>query len=178
MSLDNSNENEPQRTLREWEEHLLTYRLSEWEARLLRHFREHTETEGAMLETYAELAERSPDEFIRYLLTMLLDDETRHHRMFQELANSVVGAGNVTRIEPDIPLITHISDPVELRDLTAKLLRLEEEDQRELHRLHKELKLVRKTTLWDLLISLAERDTEKHRLILEFVHRQAVETIS
>jgi hypothetical protein len=178
MTPDNSSDTGPESTLRDWEDHLLTFHLSSWEASLLRHFREHTEAEGAILETYAELAERSPNEFVRYLLTMLLNDETRHHRMFQELANSVIGAGNFTRIEPDIPLITHIADPVDLRDRTAELLRLEEEDQRELHRLHKELKLVRKTTLWDLLISLAERDTEKHRLILEFVHQQAVDSIS
>jgi hypothetical protein len=98
--------------------------------------------------------------------------------MFQELANALVGTANFTRIEPSVPSVTRISDPVELRDLTARLLRLEEDDQRELRRLHKELKLVRKTTLWDLLISLAERDTEKHRLILEFVHTQAAEAAS
>ena len=172
------NDDQAPASLRDWEENLLTFPLSEWEASLLHHFREHTEAEAEMLGTYAELAERSPTEFVRYLLTMLLEDETRHHRMFQELANALVGAANFTRIEPSVPSVTRISDPVELRDLTARLLRLEEDDQRELRRLHKELKLVRKTTLWDLLISLAERDTEKHRLILEFVHTQAAEAAS
>lgn len=168
-------DNQVPASLREWEENLLTSGLSDWEASLLHHFREHTEAESEMLGTYAELAERSPNEFVRYLLTMLLEDETRHHRIFQELTNALVGSANLTRIDPSVPTVTRISDPGQLRDLTATLLRLEEDDQRELRRLHKELKSVRKTTLWDLLISLTELDTEKHKLILEFVHTRAVE---
>lgn len=163
----------PSQSLADWEAHLLTYSLSEWQQSLLRHFREHTEKEAGLLEVYASLADRSPTDFIGYLLTMLLEDERRHHRMFQELANALVGEANLTHIEPAIPPVSPVSDAGELRDITMRLLRLEEEDQRELHRLHKQLKPVRDMSLWDLLVTLAERDTEKHRLILRFVHDHA-----
>jgi rubrerythrin len=163
-------------SLGEWEEHLLTYGLSEWERDLLHHFREHTATEAEFLDGYSKLAESTSDEFVRYLVTLILEDERRHHRMFQELANSVVGEANLARIHPSVPDVALAHDAKALREATTRYLRHEEQDQRELRRLRKALKPVRESTLWDLLIALAELDTRKHRLILTFLRDRAAES--
>jgi hypothetical protein len=61
----------------------------------------------------------------------------------------------------------------EVLEVTKRLLGREEDDRRELKRLHRELKLVKDTTLWDLLVELMERDTEKHIAMLEFARKHA-----
>lgn len=149
--------------------------LSEWEEAMFGHFTAHTEQENALLGTYEDLAERSPNEFVRYLAAMLLEDERRHHRMFTQLANTVVADANLTRGADDVPPITRAHDAPELLTLTERLLELEEDDRQQLARLRRELKPVRETTMWDLLVQLAERDTEKHLLILRFIHDVARE---
>jgi hypothetical protein len=47
----------------------------------------------------------------------------------------------------------------------------EEQDRRELKRLRRQLRDVKDTTLWDLLVELMERDTERHIAILRFVSK-------
>ena len=42
------------------------------------------------------------------------------------------------------------------------------QDPRELKKLQKELRDVKDTTLWSLLVDLMQRDTEKHIAILDF----------
>ena len=58
-----------------------------------------------------------------------------------------------------------------MRELTERLLQREREDAEELKRLHRQLKDVRNTSLWDLLVSNMRRDTDKHIEILDFVLR-------
>jgi hypothetical protein len=143
--------------------------LSEWEERLYAHFTAHTEQERELLESYAKLAQQSPNEFVRYLTDMLLEDEERHHRMFRQLANAIVSDATLQRQEDDVPPVLPTRDAPELLASARKMLALEEEDKEGLARLRKELRPVASTTLWDLLVEIAERDTEKHLAILRFV---------
>jgi hypothetical protein len=143
--------------------------LSDWEASLHKHFIAHTEQEKDLLAAYQELAESSPNEFVRYLTSMLLEDETRHHRMFTQLANAIVSDATLRRVPDDVPPLTPAREAPELAAMARRLLELEEEDKAALARLRKELRDVRSTTLWDLLVEIAERDTEKHLAILRFV---------
>jgi hypothetical protein len=57
--------------------------------------------------------------------------------------------------------------------LTDQLLKSERQDARELKRLRRKLRSVRHTTLWDLLVDLMERDTQKHIAILRFAQKHA-----
>ena len=45
---------------------------------------QHGAEEGAMLATYEELAESASDEGARYLISLILADERRHHRLLVE----------------------------------------------------------------------------------------------
>ncbi|HEV7679818.1 MAG TPA: hypothetical protein VGQ42_14745 [Candidatus Dormibacteraeota bacterium] len=143
--------------------------LSVWEENLFSHFVEHTDQETAVLAVYEDLAESSPNEFVRYLAALLLEDERRHHRIFTQLANTMVSQANLISRPDDVPSLTPAKDGGELRALTERLIALEEDDKTQLARLRKELKPVRDTTIWDLLVQLAERDTEKHLLVLRFI---------
>jgi len=150
--------------------------LSVWEQELFDHVTAHTEQEKELLSVYEELAERSPNAFVRYLATLLLEDEQRHHRMFSQIASSIVDDATLVHGADDLPRLTNRGGG-ELEEITRRLLALEEDDRTELARLRKRLRPVRDTTLWDLLVQVAERDTEKHILILRFIEhvaRQAV----
>jgi bacterioferritin (cytochrome b1) len=59
----------------------------------------------------------------------------------------------------------------ELRETTDRLLEHEKADAKELDRLRKELRDVKDTTLWGLLVDIMQRDTEKHIAILRFVQQ-------
>ncbi len=49
----------------------------------------------------------------------------------------------------------------------------EQKDARELKRLQRELRMVKDTSLWGLLVDLMQRDTRKHIAILRFVRNHA-----
>ena len=159
----------PSQSAAEWEADLLLHGLSEWEADLVAQFREHTDSEADLIDAYADVAAGSGDGFVSYLLHMLLEDERRHHRMFRELANSILGSANLTTVDPHVPSITPVDDAERLRDTAVRFLALERQDLDQLGRLRRRLRSVRESTLWDLLIDLAERDTGKHIRILEFI---------
>jgi rubrerythrin len=143
--------------------------MSVWEEELFDHFVAHTEQENELLAVYEDLTEHSPNEFVRYLTRMLLDDEKRHHRMFSQLAQTIVDDANLDHQPDDVPSLSHNRDVAQLRSVTERLMALEEEDQVQLAMLRRTLRPVRDTTIWDLLVQLAERDTEKHLLILRFL---------
>ena len=130
----------------------------------------HVETERAMLERYAEVAERTDSDAFRYLVKLLIDDEIRHHRLFNELADSLETDALMKREAPAVPhMDLDRADRAEVLEATKELLENEEQDLGELKRLQRELRDVKDTTLWGLLVELMERDTDKHIAILRFV---------
>ena len=139
---------------------------------MFEHLTDHTRREGAMLQEYAEIAEATESNALRYVITMLLDDERRHHRYFNELAASLKSEAELSAEEPVVPrLDLDRVDRDDLRDTTRRLLEHEKSDAKELERLAKELKDVKDTTLWGLLVDIMVRDTEKHIAILRFVQQ-------
>lgn len=63
---------------------------SPWEESLLRHLTEHAEQERHLIDAYGELAQAGP-EHVRYLVGLIVGDETRHHSVLEEMANSILG---------------------------------------------------------------------------------------
>ena len=59
---------------------------------------------------------------------------------------------------------------------TERLFAFEEQDNRDCRWLAKELKDVRNTTLWELVVRLMQQDNEKHRRILRFIRDRAQES--
>lgn len=143
---------------------------SVWERDLFRYLTEHVRIEGAMLAEYTEVAEQTESNAMQYLVGLLVDDERRHHRHFLELAESLKAEAELSRDEPVIPRLDfHKVDQERLVEVTKRLLENERDDVRELKRLRRELRDVKDTTLWGVLVDIMMRDTEKHIAILQFV---------
>ncbi len=147
---------------------------SAWERQLYAHLTGHIETERAILEKYAAVAERTDSKAFRYLVNLLIDEEVRHHRLFGELARSLQTEALLTGEEPAVPYMDfQRADRVAVLEGAKELLENEERDIGELKRLQRELRDVKDTSLWGLLVELMQRDTEKHIAILKFVREHA-----
>lgn len=143
----------------------------EWEHDVYEHLRDHGRIEGEILDQYQRLAE--DDEMspaFRYLARMILDDEVRHHRIFDELAETFRHIVENDADDSPIPSLQGIyGDRIRIERVTDALLETERSDERELKDLAKRLKAFDRVTLWGLLIELMLDDTRKHIKILEFI---------
>jgi hypothetical protein len=148
---------------------------SVWEQQLYDYVVDHVKTEGALLEEYQRLAEdESGSPAFRYVANLILADERRHHQIFNDLAESIRQMAELRlENEPIPPLHGLRADRERIRAATERLLAAERADAKELKRLAKNLKEVRDTTLWGLLVDLMQADTAKHITILSFIRDRA-----
>ena len=148
---------------------------SAWARDLYAHLTSHVEVERGLLEEYRSAAEASSSKAFAYLVNLLIEDEIRHHRIFSELADSLETMSlRPGAADPQVPYIDfNRANKEAVLDLTEKLLEKEQEDALELKRLQRELRDVKDTTLWSLLVDLMERDTQKHIAILKFVKKNS-----
>jgi hypothetical protein len=147
---------------------------SVWEEELYDHLTSHVGNEQEMLAEYQQAADTSDSAAFRYLASLIVDDEIRHHRVLEELASAIRTDAELRPEEPAIPRLDHWgSDPQRVVELTERLLEHERADAKDLERLMRQLKDVRDTTMWGLLVKMLEIDTAKHIEILEFVRRHA-----
>jgi bacterioferritin (cytochrome b1) len=132
---------------------------------------DHTRNEGELLESYRRvLDEELQPPAVRYLVQLILEDEERHHRVLEELANAIVWSGfrdGPDNMVPDIPTRYSCDEP--LRTQTQELLNHELKDRVQLRRLRKGLRAYGHVAQWELLIDLMSSDTEKHIRILRFI---------
>jgi len=147
----------------------------EWEQEIYQHVAAHGQLEGEILDEYRELAddeETSPA--FSYLARMILEDEVRHHRIFDELAETFRQMGADTPDGSPIPSLRGFhADRVRIQRVTERLLEVEHDDERELKDLAKRLKDFDNITLWGLLIELMLDDTRKHIKILKFIRERS-----
>ncbi len=147
---------------------------SVWERQVFDHLTQHIVQERGLLEEYVEAAEKTESKALAYLITMLVEDERRHHGHFKQLAQSLKSTAELRPDGPEVPRMDfHRENRAEVVEVTERLLEREQSDAIELKRLRKELSSVKDTTLWGLLVELMERDTDKHIAILRFAHRHA-----
>ncbi len=143
------------------------------QAELIEMLRSHGQREGAALASYQRLAEQSDDEGLRYLVRLILEDETRHHHQIADMLNDELHPFRWYEDSPQtVPTIKVRDDPA-LRDETDRLLAFEKEDMKELRRLRKELRWSHGNPHGDpllpLLVDLMLHDTAKHIDILQFI---------
>jgi hypothetical protein len=146
---------------------------SAWARDLYAHLTSHVELERGLLEEYRAAAEASSSKAFAYLVNLLIEDEIRHHRIFSALADSLETMSlRPGSADPQVPYLDfNRTDNEAVSDLTETLLEKEHQDALELKRLRRELRDVKDTTLWGLLVDLMERDTQKHIAILKFVKK-------
>ncbi|HET9078083.1 MAG TPA: hypothetical protein VFN68_14195 [Acidimicrobiales bacterium] len=143
---------------------------SVWEQELYDHLTSHVEREKEVLLEYAEAAAETQSKAFAYVVGLLIEDERRHHQLFASLAETLATEAEFRADEPAVPYMDfNRVDGQKVRELTRRLLRNEEDDAGDLKRLHHLLRDVKDTTLWDLVVGLMRRDTDKHIAVLEFV---------
>lgn len=145
-----------------------------WAQQLAHYLQEHMDTEREALREYAHVAEETKSDQIRFLINMILDDEVRHHRIFQEMVNWI-RAEHAQRddIESDMGFgrSTSGDEREHLFEMTERMLRLEREDETELKELDKIVTEVADTAWWSALVDSMRHDTRKHIMLLEAVKR-------
>jgi rubrerythrin len=139
----------------------------EWWVQIAHAFSAHVRDERYVLSRYEELAASTSDPGTRFLLELILEDERRHHALFERLgasATSPPGEGAVPaapRPEPEqVP---------ELLAQTRRFLEIENEDAAALKSLARDLKPGTRETMWKLLVEVMQLDTEKHIRVLEYL---------
>lgn len=145
-----------------------------WARSLADHLQWHMDSERGVLIEYEKLASEVDDERIAYLLRLIVEDERRHHRLFEEMVNWLRAETESRALTgPRIP--THHPQPVadadrqRLRERTDELLTFEREDMDELKDLHEVVEQVEDIAWWTVLIETMEHDTRKHIALVEFI---------
>ncbi len=144
--------------------------LSVWEHDLYQHLTQHMETELALVDRYDEVAEKAGGH-VAYLLKLIMEDEARHHRLFDEWRNALRSNAEFREVEPQVPHMTRSPEAENVRAAAREFLEVERDDERDLRHLQRSLKDVKETTIWSLLVDIMELDTRKHQLILEFLEK-------
>lgn len=148
---------------------VLTTNASATDRDLVDLLQRHGVDEGEILDEYQHFATSAESPLARYLVGLIIEDERRHHRVLEEIANSVAWSGFDTGHPVDrLPDLDRTASS-ELRSHTRRLLEFEQQDARALKELRKSLKDYAETTVWRLLVDTMLLDTKKHQLILEFL---------
>ena len=147
---------------------------SAWTQDLYDHLVSHVENERDVLVAYQELADNTDSPAFAYLARLILDEERRHHQLLADLAETIRRSAELSSEPLPIPDLGMFRvDRERILEQTEWYLDVERDDQKQLARLRKELRDVRDTTLWELIVRLIQHDNEKHRMILEFIHDRA-----
>ncbi len=128
----------------------------------------HDEREQDILASYRRLVDESPDEGIRYLGRLIIEDEERHHQILDEMVNRIESWLHDMSLEPATPALSPRVDSM-LLEQTRRLIALERQDAKELRLLQRELRDAPRTSLLPLLVKLMLDDTARHVEILRFI---------
>lgn len=140
-----------------------------WDEAILGQLHDHVAGERGLISEYADALSGIDAADVRYLIGLILEDEARHHHMFEELVNTVEGARSGRQVEPRLPGRATRPLPEDVRRVTERFLAAEREDRRRLRALRRRLSPVADTTVWALVVDLMAIDTEKHIRILEAI---------
>ena len=146
--------------------------LTAWAETLIQTLQAHMDNEREALTQYGELADNAPDDHVRFLMRMILEDEVRHHSLFAEMINNL--RAEIEQSDPSgLPNIRRTEDRAALLAKTKELIELERDDVKELQGLRREITKVEDTAWWAVLVDAMEMDNLKHIRLLEFVRDNA-----
>jgi hypothetical protein len=144
--------------------------LSVWERDLFDHLVGHIREEDQLIGEYERLAAEAGGH-VGYVLGLIMEDERRHHRLFEEWCNSLRAAAEFRDVEPQVPNLTPTARPDDVVASVRTFLAAEHSDEKDLARLKKLVRPERDVTLWNVLLDVMELDTQKHILLLRFLER-------
>ena len=146
--------------------------VGEFDAALMELLESHLTEEGALLEHYRGLA-NSPDEAVRYIAQLIIDDEQRHHQLLTEMLNRFKTSAWFVDQEPHVPFFTRSADPRGLKESVRKLRAFERHDLRQLRKLERRLGFLRRESINGVLVRALIMDTRKHLAYLRALNRLA-----
>jgi rubrerythrin len=129
----------------------------------------HVASEKAVLERYRRLARSTTRGDVRYLLTMIAEEEERHHARMAQLANAIRRNFRDEIFEPALPDLGTLPLPFDLGEETREMLEIEWRDEQEMRELAASLSEIDGGELWVMLVETLIADTRKHQAILEFI---------
>jgi len=144
--------------------------------RLMNEFEAHEGGEKQLLQRYKEIAEKSNNALIKFLLRLIISDEERHHAVTHAMVSTLRGDLTWTRPEDAIRGLYDLGEGrEELLKLTEKFIEVEKEGIEEYKKLIKGSRHYYRG-LFGLLLQSMIRDSEKHVEILEFLRQRLKET--
>ncbi|HSB85713.1 MAG TPA: hypothetical protein VLD86_05360 [Ilumatobacteraceae bacterium] len=148
--------------------------LSEYDRVLIEHLADHVNSEKEMIELY-DVLERDDHPYVSFIARLIGDDEARHHRLFSEWIETIKALAELRDAEDGIPHVDYQPVDPETIGMVERLLEFEENDLVETKKLRHELRSVRNSTLWGILVELVIADTKKHIKLLKFLRARLIE---
>ncbi len=143
--------------------------------RIMNEFEAHESEEGKFTRQYKEIAERSKNPLVKFLLQLIISDEEKHHAVTHAMVSTLKGDLTWTKPEDAIRGLYDLGkDGEQLLSLTEGFIRLEREGIKEYKKLIKESKHYYQG-LFSLLLESMICDSEKHIEILEFLRQRLKE---
>jgi len=137
--------------------------------RLVRALEAHVSAEAQDLADCRDLAQRSDDPYVKFLLDLIIDDEQRHQALLESMLRHLqddAQAASTQRFQSsaDSAPLSEVEFAAALRDL----IRNEHEGARHLRHIGRQDAAVY-DGLYSLLLEAIARDSEKHAVILRFL---------
>lgn len=143
--------------------------------RIMNEFEAHESEEGKFTRQYKEIAERSKNPLVKFLLQLIVSDEEKHQAVTHAIVSTLRSSLSWTKSPDAISGLYDLGeDGKQLLSLTEGFIRLEREGIREYKKLIKESKHYYQG-LFSLLLESMIRDSEKHIEILEFLRQRLQE---
>jgi rubrerythrin len=140
--------------------------------RLLKEFESHDGKEGEFIRSYKEIATKSNDPLVKFLLQLIITDEERHHAVMHAMASSLRGSIYWRKPQDGIPALGELgAEKDDLMKLTGEFIKLEKEGIKESKQLLKATKGYYQG-LFTLLVATTIHDSQKHVEILDFLHQR------
>lgn len=143
--------------------------------RIANEFETHESQEAKFTQTYKEIAEKSKNPLVKFLLRLIISDEEKHHAVIHAIVSTLKGDLTWTKPEDSIRGLYNLrEEKEELLKLTEDFIQLEKEGIKEYKDLIKACKGYYRG-LFVLLLQSMIRDSEKHMEILEFLKQRLIE---
>jgi len=143
--------------------------------RLTNEFQAHESQEGRFIGRYKEIAEKSNNPLVKFLLQLIVSDEEKHHAVTHAIVSTLKGSLTWTRPEDAVTGLYNLGEgKEELLRLTKDFIKLEKEGITEYKKLIKNSKHYYQG-LFVLLLDAMIYDSEKHVEILDFLRKRLKE---
>ena len=148
--------------------------LSECDRTLIDHLNAHVESEKEVIDLYEALA-HDEHPYVRFVAELIGEDEARHHRLFEEWIETIKALAELRDAPDGIPHVDFRPVPPETIEMVERLLDFEEADLATTRDLRRQIRDVRTSTLWGMLVDLVIADTKKHIKVLKFLRARLEE---